>query len=107
MQRLEERTAQFILKNLRRNLECPWCRKMLAWVTLPPSVHDHTHFRVWQRRFYDMNIWSPEKRDEKLNYMHNNPVERGLVKQPGGWPWSSWRFYFLNDAWLLTMDPML
>jgi REP element-mobilizing transposase RayT len=35
-----------------------------------------------------MNIWSPKKRDGKLNYMHNNPVKRGLVKHPGEWPWS-------------------
>jgi hypothetical protein len=37
-------------------------------------------------------------------YMHNNPVKRGLVKEPGDWPWSSWRFYFLRDASLLAMD---
>jgi hypothetical protein len=23
-----------------------------------------------------------------LNYMHNNPVKRGLLKQPGNRPWS-------------------
>ena len=62
--------------------------------------------RVWQRRGYDMNIWTPKKRDEKLNYMHNNPVKRGLVKHPGDWPWSSWRFYFRNDASLLAMDTL-
>jgi len=45
-------------------------------------------FRVWQRRFYDMNIWNSKKRDKKLNYMHNHPVKRGLVKYPGDWPWS-------------------
>ena len=45
-----------------------------------------------------------KKRREKLNYMHNNPVKRGLVKQPGDWPWSSWRFYFLHDLSLLAMD---
>jgi hypothetical protein len=22
------------------------------------------------------------------HYMHNNPVKRGLVTQPGDWPWS-------------------
>ena len=106
MPQLKERTAKFILKNLRQNFQLPWCEKMLARVRLPPTVHDHAHFRVWQRRFYDMNIWSPNKRDEKLNYMHNNPGQRGLVAQPGDWPWSSWRYYFLNDASLLTMDPM-
>ena len=54
-----------------------------------------------------MNIWSPKKRDEKLNYMHNNAVKRGLVKHPGDWPWSSWRFDFWNDASILGMDKML
>ncbi len=104
MQKLEDRTALFVLKNLKENLTYPWCRRMLARVTLPPTVHHHAHFRVWQRRGYDMNIWSPKKREEKLNYMHNNPVKRGLVKQPGDWPWSSWRYYFWNDTSLLAMD---
>jgi hypothetical protein len=45
-----------------------------------------------------------EVRQEKLNYMHNNPVKRGPVSAPGDWPWPSWRFYFLQDAWILRMD---
>jgi len=59
---------------------------------------------VWQRKGYDMNIWTAKKVEEKLNYMHNNPVKRGLVKEPGDWPWSSWRFCFLHDASLLATD---
>jgi putative transposase len=106
MQKLEDRTALFILKNLQENLSYPWCHKMLARVTLPPTVHQHAHFRVWRRGCYDMNIWTAKKRDEKLNYMHNNPVKRGLVKEPGDWQWSSWRFYFLHDASLLAMDKL-
>jgi hypothetical protein len=50
------------------------------------------------------NVYSEAKRREKLNYMHNNPVKRGLVKEPGDCPWSSWRFYFLQDVSLLPMD---
>ena len=59
---------------------------------------------MWQRRFYPFNVYSEKKRLEKLDYMHNNPVKRGLVKEPGEWPWSSWRFYFGRDASLLEMD---
>jgi putative transposase len=33
----------------------------------------------WQRRFYDFNVWSTEKIFKKLEYMHENPVKRGLV----------------------------
>src|SRR5436190_24367038 len=32
---------------------------------------------VWQRRFYDFNVWSQRKRVEKLRYMHRNPVKEG------------------------------
>jgi hypothetical protein len=71
----------------------------------PPTVHDEARCRVWRRRFYDLNIWSEKERLEKLTYMHNNPVKRGLAKQPGDWPWSSWRFYYRVDASLL-MDPV-
>ena len=104
MQKLEGRMAKFILKSLRQNRHRSWCEKMLARLTLPPTVHDEAHCRVWQRRFYDLNIWSEKKRLEKLTYMHNNPVKRGLAKEPGDWPWSSWRFYYREDASLLAMD---
>ena len=50
----------------------------------------------WERRFYDFNVWSRSKRNEKLHYMHFNPVERGLVADPRLWPWSSYRFYRWN-----------
>lgn len=61
--------------------------------------------QFWQRRFYDFNVWSEKKKLEKLEYMHMNPVERGLVKQPADWPWSSYRFYALGDTRMLAMNP--
>ena len=77
---------------------------MLNRLRLPPTVHRHTHHRVWQRRFYDFNVWSDRKIREKLDYLHHNPVERRLVETPGDWPWSSWRFYYLQDSSVLAMD---
>ena len=32
---------------------------------------------------------SHKKKNEKLEYMHANPVVRGLVELPKDWPWSS------------------
>ncbi|MGA2611122.1 MAG: hypothetical protein ABSH01_27065 [Terriglobia bacterium] len=56
-----------------------------------------------------MNIWSPKKRDEKLNYTHNSPVKRGLVKHSRDWRWPrrGERFYFWNEGSTLGMDKML
>jgi putative transposase len=104
VQSVKERTAIFIVRNLRQNCQFPWCRRMLERLTLPTTVHHHGPHRVWQRRFYDLNVWSEKKRLEELNYMHGNPVKRGLVTSPDQWPWSSFRFYYLDDPSVLAMD---
>ena len=104
VQSLKERTAKFILKNLQSNRKLSWCQGMLERFTLPPTVHLHGPYRVWQRRFYDLNVWSEKKRLEKLNYMHGDPVKRRLVDSPEKWPWSSLRFYYLGDESVLKMD---
>ncbi|MGA3176508.1 MAG: transposase [Candidatus Acidiferrum sp.] len=58
----------------------------------------------WQPRFYDFNVHTIGKRKEKLNYMHANPVVRGLVEHPRDWPWSSWSFYMKEKPGLISID---
>jgi REP-associated tyrosine transposase len=41
---------------------------------------------------------------EKLNYMHANPVKRGLVRLAEEWPWSSYRYYHSEDPAALATD---
>jgi len=71
---------------LRQNLSFPWCQRVLDRFELRPTLHHRAHYRVWGGRGYGMNIWSEKKR--KLDCMHNNPVARALLAQPGDWPWS-------------------
>ncbi|RJX35597.1 MAG: hypothetical protein C4525_02795 [Desulfarculus sp.] len=52
---------------------------------------------VWQRRYYSFNIYSDDKIQEKLNYMHNNPVKAGLVERPEEWQFSSARHFILGQ----------
>jgi putative transposase len=62
--------------------------QMLKQITsrqLRPSGLPH----FWQVRYYDFAVWSEEKCAEKINYIHQNPVRRGLVSRPEGWRWSS------------------
>ena len=58
----------------------------------------------WQARFYDFNVYTNRKKREKLEYMHRNPLTRGLVNHPKDWPWSSWSFYALGKAGLVEID---
>ncbi|MGC1872029.1 MAG: transposase [Acidobacteriaceae bacterium] len=53
--------------------------------------------QFWQRRYSDFNVCTKEKTVEKLNYMHRNPVERGLVAMPEDWRWSSFRHYATGE----------
>jgi putative transposase len=62
------------------------------------ALFDHIPQHIWQKRFYDFNVWTEHKRIEKLRYMHRNPVQRGLVVSPELWRWSSFRAYFLGEA---------
>lgn len=52
---------------------------------------------IWQKRFYDFNVWTEHKRIEKLSYIHGNPVKRGLVEEPEHWRWSSSRAYVYGE----------
>jgi len=58
----------------------------------------------WQARFYDFNVFSEKKKKEKLEYMHSNPVTRGLVEHPRDWPWSSWSNYAQRGKGLIAVD---
>jgi putative transposase len=60
--------------------------------------------QFWQRRFYDFNVYCPEKRREKLEYIHRNPVTRGLVQDPKDWPWSSYASYSCKGLPLIPID---
>ena len=52
----------------------------------------------WQKRYYDFNVFTEEKWWEKLNYMHENPVRRGLVRSAPEWAWSSAHHYATGEV---------
>lgn len=51
---------------------------------------------IWQARYYAFNILSETVLNEKLEYMHNNPIKAGLAATAEDWPWSSARWYLLG-----------
>jgi len=58
----------------------------------------------WQARYYDFNVWSKEKCAEKLDYIHCNPVKRGLVERPEDWKWSSFRHYQTGEEGIVEIE---
>ncbi len=62
-------------------------------------------FRFWQTGpGYDRNINSEDELLEKIHYVHNNPVRRGLVSVPKEWKWSSASWYEGDRDAILPID---
>lgn len=61
--------------------------------------------RFWQRRYHDFNVFSEMKYKGSMQYMHENPVKRGLVQNALDWPWSSFATYARGDPGLIHLDP--
>jgi len=93
MQAIKQGFARRVLRQARR-------RRPAGQGTLFGAEPEH----VWQRRFYDFNVWSEGKRIEKLRYMHRNPVARGLVDAPEQWVWSSFRAYAYGEAGVVKLN---
>jgi putative transposase len=64
------------------------------------TVHERpgkTCFRFWQEGpGYDRNLTTPAVIEAAIDYIHMNPVRRGLVKRAIDWKWSSASWYLLD-----------
>ena len=60
--------------------------------------------QFWQQNNNPIEIWSLKVFEQKLNYIHNNPVESGFVTDPIDWKYSSARNYGNNDSTILEID---
>ena len=58
----------------------------------------HANRGLWQERFFDHALRTVKEYLETVEYIHLNPVRRGLVKRPEDWKRSSFPEYAGADA---------
>lgn len=58
----------------------------------------------WQPKYYPFNLYSASKAEEKLDYMHRNPVTAGLVERAIDWRWGSARHYLLDEPSAVPLE---
>lgn len=67
-----------------------------------------TAFRFWQEGpGYDRNLQTEKAVLASIDYIHHNPVKRGLVKVAAKWKWSSARWYISDGKQIDTDLPRL
>ena len=54
-------------------------------------------YQVWERNPLSIPLWSAPVIDQKLEYIHYNPVKAGLCKYPWEYIYSSAGFYYKSD----------
>ncbi len=111
------REPDYEIRRIRTALKVPVQRKALSFLrreapTFLTQLRDaqpngDVHYRFWQRGGgYDRNVTDPATLRAMIEYIHNNPVRRGLVACATDWPWSSARWYATGGTELLAMDPL-
>lgn len=70
-------------------------RSSLSKLQLEVKNRDHA---VWQKDSSAIDLFSSKFLQQKLKYIHMNPVRAGLCASPEQWMWSSYRAYFPKIA---------
>lgn len=55
-----------------------------------------TMHQIWQQGFHPQIISNDKIFGQKIDYIHMNPVEKGLVDSPEKWKYSSYSYYYLD-----------
>lgn len=66
--------------------------------------HENRQTQIWRDRFDDVMIRNKAMFDQKINYIHLNPVKANLVKDPADYPYSSARNYIRGDHSIFRID---
>ena len=99
---LKRHTAQLIIEQLKTE-RCDW---------LLHQLRDHraghkteSQHQVWQEGSHPQAITTDAMMLQKLEYLHNNPVKRGLVASPEHWRYSSAHEWLAGAAVEMRCDP--
>jgi len=100
MRNFKSFTAKQIINKLKENKKYSVLDKLEEE---KPDYKTRSQYQVWQEGFHPKLIWDSEEFIQKTNYIHFNPVKRGLVESPNEWIYSSYNFFY-GDSYLLEMD---
>jgi putative transposase len=91
-------TAQKIVGQLEQEA-CEWLLRQLKFFRAKHKIE--SEHQVWQEGFHPQAITSDEAWSQKVDYIHNNPVARGLVAGQEHWRYSS------AHEWCIGAEPVL
>jgi REP element-mobilizing transposase RayT len=87
MKSFTSRELRKAIENNRRESRKEW----MLWLMqrAGESNPNNIDFQLWQQHNQPIELNTAEKMRERLNYLHNNPVQAGFVSKSEDWLWSS------------------
>jgi len=83
---LKTYTSQKTVKCIEENIQESRREWMLWFFERAASKNSNVQKRqFWQQHNKPIELWSPEVTEQKMNYIHNNPVEAGFVLEAHHW----------------------
>ncbi|CAN5537423.1 hypothetical protein BH20VER3_BH20VER3_17060 [soil metagenome] len=98
MANLKRHTARRLLQQLEEE-GAEWLLHQLSYFRAKHKTE--SDYQLWQEGYHPQAIPSDAIMEQKLEYLHNNPVQRGLVASPEHWRYSS------AHEWLPGAVPVL
>ncbi|MFQ5491891.1 MAG: transposase [Phycisphaerae bacterium] len=97
---------RFTSRTLHENLKEDGRSTLLTWLeqATEPSRRQRGELGFWKPGFHPKAIWSRDVFDQKLRYLHQNPVRKGLLQSPDEWWYSSAGYYADRTPTCLEMD---
>jgi REP element-mobilizing transposase RayT len=64
-------------------------------------------YKIWQEGYHPEAIYSEKWFQQKLNYIHYNPVKKGFVTEAENWKYSSAKNWFLDDHSIINIENII
>jgi REP element-mobilizing transposase RayT len=98
---LKRHTARRLIERLEEE-NCSWLLDQLRHRRL--AHKSESRHQVWQEGSHPQALMSDAILEQKLEYLHNNPVKRGLAASPEHWRYSSAHEWLAGALPLLRVD---
>jgi len=95
MQQMKMHTSIKLKKAIENNVDESRRDWMLALMQQAGTMNSNNiNFQLWRQDNHPIELTTPAIAHQKLDYIHNNPVEAGFVEKPEDYLYSSARDYF-------------
>ncbi|HRP32493.1 MAG TPA: transposase [Agriterribacter sp.] len=71
------------------------------------SNTNNKDFQFWKQDYHPIELNTPELLDQRMKYLHENPVRSGLVWEPWFFKHSSATDYYTNEKGLIKIERLL